>query len=362
MVLTSTTRKLVSRKRINLNSRCVLDEMACWLAALLNSSPCAQAENEIYLKTLAQGMQDEGGSCNSLDQAMKLATGPQMRIPESRPIALSLSLGNAKESPQNSLSLQVQYRKAIMRASAQPPSKLSMLDVKPDAMPDSFYDPHLRLSRLNLPKVELDKYALASEEVASGVEALERLFQQFNQTAPQRESELKEQYEKLLEREAEDKSMDADAAAEQQRQDQASTLSHEVVRGYARFIVPQPSSSSSGDAKGGDKAALKSNAEIDRTVAACAVQGSSRDMDVDESAAAGEGAGGQGVQMLDMDKATTKAYQYGGTIVPVETMGEDELPMQLDLQPGIEIIGFTPKQAVSASRFISSASPPRTTC
>lgn len=288
-------------------------------------------------------MQDEGGSCNSVDQAMKLATGPQMRIPESRPIALTLSLGNAKENPGNALSLQIQYRKAIMRASAQTPSKLSMLDVKPDSMPDSFYDPHLRMSRLSLPKVDLDKYALASEEVASGVEALERLFQQFNQTAPQRESELKEQYDKLLQRKRDENSMDADAAAEQQRQEQASMLSHEVVRGYARFIVPQPSSS--GDAKDGDKGAPKSNAEIDRTVAASAVQGSSKDMDIDESTSAG--AGGKGVQMLDMDKATTKAYQYGGTIVPVESMGEDELPMQLDLQPGIEIIGFTPKQAVS---------------
>lgn len=276
----------------------------------------------------------DAGLLGNIDRALRAAGGPQMRIPVSRPTQMNMTIGDIASDPDTSLQLQVQYRKAISKAGFPRAFKLSTLDIKPDRPPPGMYDPYLTASKLGISKPDLNKYAVGSDEAAQGLDALQQLFNRFHKDAPARESLLQEKLDSIRQQEAQ-RMMDVDEE-EQNRQSQTDSLSHEVSRGYARFIVPQPDASGK-DAQG--NTTLKTNAEIERTLVAAAEKGST-------AVQLGEDGESLPVKMYDMDKEPTKAYMYGGTIVPVETLGPDESELQLDLKPGIEINGFIAREEV----------------
>lgn len=258
----------------------------------------------------------------NLDYALKSASGPQLRIPRSNPIKMSLSIGNVREHPDTSLSLQIDYRKAVAKSANPRAYKLSMLDVKPERPPPHLYDPHLAQTRLGEAKIDTDRYALSCDEAKQGLEALEQMFVEFNRTSNRREAVFERELEKLEQEEA-DRTADVDEAT-QTRQEQTDTMTHEASRGFSRYIV------SDTEAHGDQSKATPTPAPV---------QGSSKDGTTEQAPELKQ------PKTLSMDVPTSKAYMYGGTIVPI--VHEDaELALQLELNPGIEVMGFTNKQNV----------------
>lgn len=279
----------------------------------------------------------------NLTHAIRSAGGPQMKITQSRPIAMLLSIGNRQEEVEGdegggggatTLALQVQYRKATAKAANPRAYKLSMLDVKPDRPPADLYDPHLVQARLGEPKTDTSHYALAHDDAQKGgLQGFELMFADFNSTANRREAVFQRELDKLQQEEAE-RTMDLDQdESTQSRQAQADTLTHEAARGFSRYIVP-PVSSEEATATESEKK------KQDPTAAASAVQGSSKD-----GAQSQQPPPQPELKTLDMNVQTSKAYMYGGTVVPIDS-ADAELSLQLDLKPGIEVIGFTNKQKV----------------
>ena len=253
---------------------------------------------------------------------MRAASGPQIKVTNSRPTKMRLTLGDMAEDPDTSIEIDIMYKKALSKAAAPTAKKMSTLGLQPGKKVADVIDPTSNRHH----KIEPYGFGTAEDNMLSQSD-LDSIFAHF--TA-----------------EDADVTMDVDETLEESRIEEEEAhsmgITHEVHRGYMRYYVPKPA--------GGE---MKTLTEMAKEMQAAALERQPRndaeddsdvEIDLDDPERENADDGKEKLELVSMDRKLEKAYKFGGTKVPVEEIPEDKFEMAKQI--GMQIMSFFPKADV----------------
>jgi hypothetical protein len=254
-----------------------------------------QAYNEQQLALLVDRL--DNSLIGNLERALKVATGPQIKATNSREAAMTLHIGDVAANPDESLSIDVAFKKASSRQAVDRAQKLSIINMRHGKGPKNIVNPSGR-SKI---RVDNSDYGLASRRRP---DQLEKAFMEFQETAANEDED----------------SMDVDEVDDQ------AYHTHEVARSFMRYYAPKEDPS-------------KTSSEVNRSMERAAINQRKKDANMPLSESQQPQSQSQEevpLELVDVDRPLEKAYLYGGTRVPVGDM--DELKFELQIESGMEVL------------------------